>query len=207
MRSRSRSLLHERLVLTLKIGSALLLVLLSVLIVACGGNPSPTAGLSSPQVTLTINLNQTLASPTPTLPPYSCAAWATQSSPAYYPNAVVQVYAKYVQNVNGNPMGMNLAHAQATVLWPAGAATVIGVTTTSDGLAVFQVPLQASAVGRETLVEVSFTSQDGQRTCNVSGAQDAFFVAVVASPTASPSGSPSASPTVGSPRGTPLPRG
>ena len=137
------------------------------------------------------------------------------------------VYAKYVQNVNGNPIGMNGARAQATVLWPAGAPTTFSVTTMGDGLAVFQVPLQPSAVGHETLVEVSFTSQDGQHTCNVSGSQDAFFVAIYASPTASPSASPpatntpgagtfpthppgsgpTASPTFGFPRRTPSPKG
>ncbi len=195
MRSQSWNVFRGRLVLLLKFGSVLMLFLVSVLVVACGGTSS-TAGLGSPPVTLTINLNQTFGSPTPTLPPYSCAAWATQSSPAYYQNASVMVYAKYVQNVNGNPAGM-LAHAVATVLWPAGAPTVFSVDTTKDGLAVFQVPLQPSAVGKETLVEINFTSSDGQHTCNVTGTQDAFFVAVVASPTASPSASPSSTGTPG----------
>src|SRR5258707_2281922 len=158
-----------------------MLFLVSILIVACG-SASATAGLGSPQVTLTINLNQNFASPTPKLPPYSCAAWATQSSPAYYDNAVAMVYAKYVQNVDGNPVGVNGATAQATVIWPSGNPATISEPTTSDGLAVFQVPLQASAVGHETLVEVTFTSTDGH-TCSVSGSQDAFFVAVAASPT------------------------
>lgn len=203
MSSQSWKLFRGRLVLLLKFGSVLLLFLVSVLIVACGGTSS-TAGLGSPPVTLTINLNRTFASPTPTMPPYTCAAWATQSSPAYYQSSVVQVYAKYVQNVNGNPVGMNGAHAQATVLWPAGAPTTFTVDTLSDGLAVFQVPLQPSAVGHETLVEVSFTSQDGQHNCTVSGSQDAFFVAIYASPTASPSASPS---STGTPGGGPFPTG
>lgn len=206
MRSQSWNIFRGRLALGFKFTAIFSLFLVSVLIVACGGNPSSTAGLGSPPPTLTINLNQIFASPTPTLPPYSCGAWVTQTSPAYHPNAVVAVYAKYVQNVNGNPQGMNQAHAQATVLWPAGTSTSFSVTTTQDGLAVFIVPLQASAVGHETLVEVSFTSQDGKHTCNVTGTQDAFFVAVIASPTASPTGQPGGTTTPGagpSPTGSP----
>lgn len=203
MRSRSWNLFRGRLVLFFKFGSVAFLFLISVLIVACGGTSS-TAGLGSPPVTLTINLNRNFASPTPTMPPYTCAAWATESSPAYYQNAVVQVYAKYVQNVNGNPVGMNGARAQATVIWPFGVPTSFTVTTLADGLAVFQVPLQPSAVGHETLVSVSFTSQDGQHSCTVSGSQDAFFVAIYASPTASPSPSPTGTPGANpSPTGSP----
>ncbi len=186
MRSRSWNLYRGRLFLALKLSAVGMLFLVSVLIVSCGSPPSSTAGLGSPPVTLTINLNQTFASPTPTMPAYTCAAWATQTSPGYYQNSIVEVYAKYVQNSNGNPVGMGGATAVATVLWPFGGTTTINVATTSDGLAVFPVPLQASAVGHEVLVAVSFTSQDGQHRCNVTGSQDAFFVPVVASPTASP---------------------
>ncbi|HEY0755224.1 MAG TPA: hypothetical protein VGD98_14790 [Ktedonobacteraceae bacterium] len=203
MRSQAWNLFRGRLVLGFKFGSVALLFIGSVLIVACG-SVSDNAGLGSPAPTLTINLSRTFASPTPPLAPYLCAAWATQSSPTYYQNSVVMVYAKYVKSVNGNPMGMGNAHAQATVLWPAGAPTMIDVTTTSDGLAVFQVPLQPSAVGRMTLVEVNFTSQDGQHTCNVSGVQDAFFTAIYASPTPSSSPSPTDTPSTNpSPTGTP----
>lgn len=201
MRSRSWKLFRGQLALALKCGSVALLFLVSVLIVACGAS-NATQVPGSPPVTVTINLNQTFASPTPALPPYSCGAWATQTTPGYSPSAVVQVYAKFVQNVAGNPVGMGNAHAQATVLWPAGAPTVIPTTTTSDGLAVFSVPLQPSALNKIVLVEVNFTSADGQHTCNVSGAQDAFFTAIYVSPTASPSPSPSNNPPPG-PTGTP----
>ena len=82
MRSRSWNVFRRRLVFGFKAGSVFLLFLVSILIVACG-SASATAGLGSPPVTLTINLNQNFASPTPTLPPYACAAWATESSPVY----------------------------------------------------------------------------------------------------------------------------
>src|SRR6202043_510668 len=80
-------------------------------------------------------------------------------------------------------------------------ATNIHVTTTSDGLAVFPVSLQASSVGHEVLVAVNFTSQDNQHTCNVSGSQDAFFVPALAtpSPTATQQGGPGGGPSTGTP--------
>ena len=178
--------LRENPGLALKCGSVFSLFLVSVLIVACGANNTAQVP-GSPPVTVTINLNQSFASPTPALPPYSCGAWATQSTPAYYPNAIVDVYAKFVQNVNGNPVGMNNAQAQATILWPGGSPTYINKQTTSDGLAVFPIPLQPSALDHVVLVSVAFTSADGQHTCSVTGSQDAFFTAISASPTASPS--------------------
>lgn len=182
--------------LFLKSGSLFFLFLVSVLIVACGANNSVQAP-GSPQVTVTINLNQTFASPTPALPPYSCGAWATQSTPAYVPNGIVDVYAKFVRNENGNPVGMGGAHAVAYVSWPDGTASQIPTTTTADGLAVFQIPLQPSALNRVVLVAVSFTSADGKYTCSVTQNQRAFFTAVSATPTASPSVSPTGSPSAG----------
>lgn len=194
MRSQAWNSLRGRLVLFLKFGSVLLLFVASILIVACG-SASANAGLGAPAPTLTINLNQTFSSPTPPLPPYSCAAWATESSPAYYQNAVVMVYAKYVQNVDGNPVGMKGAQAVATVLWPSGAPQTYRATASDDGLAVFPVQLQQSAVGHITLVSINFTAQDGQHSCNVTGTQDAFFTAVIVSPTPSPSASPTDNPS------------
>src|SRR5579883_3409263 len=117
MFSRFWSLFRSQPGLLLKSGSVCFLFLISVLIVACGANNSAQVP-GSPPVTVTINLDQTFGSPTPALPPYSCGAWATQSTPAYAPNAIVDVYAKFVQNVNGNPVGMGGAHGIAYVSWP-----------------------------------------------------------------------------------------
>lgn len=196
MCSRLWQVCREQPVLFLKSGSVCLLFLLSVLIVACGaGSGAQVPG--SPPVTVTINLNQTFASPTPPLPPYACGAWATQSTPAYAPNAIVDVYAKFVQNVSGNPVGMGNAHAVAYVSWPDGTASQIPTTTTSDGLAVFQIPLQPSSLNRVVLVAVVFTSADGQHACKVEEDQRAFFTPIEVSPTASPSASPTGTPTFG----------
>jgi hypothetical protein len=202
MRSRLWHLLREHIVLAVKCGSAILLLLISALVVACGPNNN-AAVPNSPPVTMTINLNQIFASPTAALAPYSCGAWATQTTVAYSPNAVVGVYAKFVQNVNGNPVGMGNASAVAIVYWPNGATSRITETTTSDGLAVFQVPLQAGALGGIVLVEVDFTSSDGQHTCDVTDTQRAFFAVVAATVTTTPNPNPQPSATGGN--GTPNP--
>lgn len=202
MRSRLWHLLREHLALSVKCGLAVLLLVISALVVACGPNNNASVP-GSPPVTMTINLNQTFASPTAALAPYACGAWATQTTVGYSPNAIVDVYAKFVQNVNGNPAGMGSASAVAIVYWPNGATSRITETTTSDGLAVFQVPLQASALGGIVLVEVDFTSSDGQHTCNVTDNQRAFFAVVAATATASPNPNPQPSATGGN--GTPNP--
>jgi hypothetical protein len=197
------NLLREHLALSLKCGSVLFLLIVSVLVVACGASNS-AADPGAPPVTVTINLNQTFASPTPTLPPYSCGAWATQTTPAFSPNGVVAVYAKFVHNVNGNPEGMNQATAVATIQWPDGQTQMQNKTTTSDGLAFFQIPLQASAINHVVLVNVNFTSADGQRTCKAP--EPAFFTAILVTPTASPSAAPSGTSTPGgTPSDTPSP--
>ncbi|MGH2508725.1 MAG: hypothetical protein ACRDHZ_15170, partial [Ktedonobacteraceae bacterium] len=82
MRSRIWHGLRAHLSLTLKCGSILFLFLISVLVVACGANNTAQVP-GDPPVTVTINLNQTFASPTPTQAPYACGAWATVSTPAY----------------------------------------------------------------------------------------------------------------------------
>ncbi|HEU5381299.1 MAG TPA: hypothetical protein VFV38_38220 [Ktedonobacteraceae bacterium] len=201
MRAHIWNLLRGRLSLVLKCGSVFLLFLVSVLIVACGANNSVQAP-GTPVVTVTINLNQVFSSPTPKLADYSCGAWATESNPVYSPGNNVQVYAKFVHNIGGNPVGMNGANARATVFWPNGGTQIINATTTSDGLAIFPVPLQASALGHIVIVTVDFTSADGQHVCNVPPNAAAFFTAVVVSPTPSPSATPAGTPGV-TPTGVP----
>ncbi len=192
----------------IKCGALFLLFLLSVLIVACGGNESNAVNLGAPVPTVTILIGNS-SSPTPPLPDYWCGAWATQTSPGFNPNTVVGVYAKFTHNVNGNPEGVDGAAATAVVQWPDGTTTTLSTTTTPDGLAVFSVPAgnKADAVNRSTLVTVTFT-KTGLTPCVVDGARAAFFTLIFASPTANASATPTGTPTAtgtvtGTPTGTP----
>ncbi len=171
--------------LYLKCMAALVLLLLSVLVVACGGS-NTQASVTNPAVTVTINLGNNNASPLPTLTPYSCGAWATNTSPAYNATSTVAVYAKYIHNVDGNPEGIDAASATAVIHWGDGTADTLTTNTTSDGLAVFNFDASAkgSAIGKLTLVTITFI-KDGTPGCTVGTDRAAFFTLVVASPTAS----------------------
>ncbi len=173
----------------LKCGAIFLLFLLSVLIVACGGSGTDT-NLGQPPVTVTINLGQADGSPTPPLPPYTCSAWVTNTTPGINTTSAIGVYAKFVRNVNNNPVGVYPASATATVLWPDGNVNV-SATTTQDGLAVFSVSTanRAADVNKIILVTVNFTASDGT-TCAVNNNRAAYFTLVVATSTVT------ASPTV-----------
>ena len=198
--------------LYLKCGAILLLFALSVLVVACSSSPPTDSSLGNPTVTVTINLNQIVSSPTPPLPAYTCGAWVTNTTPGYNTTSVVEVYAKFVHNgADDNPVGMGNANAVATVMWPDGGTNTIDATTTSDGLAIFPVTIsgQAEAINKVVLVTVVFTSSDGQHTCTVGQDQAAYFTLVIASPTATKGPSPTATGTPGgpvTPTGTPRPK-
>ncbi len=176
---------------SLKIGTVLSLCLLSILVVACGTSSSSTANIGTPPVTVTIDLNGSNSSPTPTLPEYWCGAWATQTSPPLG-TSIVGVYAKFVHNVKtnpgdpndvGNPQGIAGASAVATVLWPDGTQAQMSGTTGADGLASFPISTanRGDAVNKLTLVTVQFT-KDGIPPCTVDQARAAFFTLVIATP-------------------------
>jgi len=173
-------------------GVIFLLLLLSVLIVACGG--TNTTDLTAPSfnssaVTTTIHLgNNTNVTPPP-LPPYSCAAWATETTPAINMTTVVGVYAKFIHNVSGNPEGVAGATATAVVSWGTAAGESMPVqpvnpTTGTDGLASFKVDLTnlTTVLNKVILVQVTFT-KDGVQSCTTSSSP-AYFTLVMVSPTA-----------------------
>jgi hypothetical protein len=162
-----------------------LLVALCLLIVACGNNSSQ-ASLNTASATATIVFGAN-GSPTPSLPGYFCGAWATQTSPAANTGQMVMVYAKFVQNVDGNPVGVGDATATANVRWWDGSVTTQTVQTTSDGLAVFSIPPRMNAVGKLTLVDVTF-SKAGTPGCTVP--QAAYFTLVLGTATATATSSP-----------------
>jgi hypothetical protein len=198
------------LLLLAKCASILAFFVLAIIVVACGSDTSQVAP-GTPVATLTIVFGQSNGSPTPQLAQYYCGGWATDTTPAYSPNSVINVYGKFTQTVQGNPVGVNGASAIATVIWPDGNTATEKTTTTSDGLAVFSITIQASAINHVVLVQMSFTAPNGA-TCNLTS--PAFFTALLVSPTPtntaipSPtsSGSPSVTPSVSpSPGGTGTP--
>ncbi len=182
------------------------LVVLTVIVVACGSDTTQAVP-GTPVATLTVVFGQFNASPTPGLAPYYCGGWATDTTPVYSPNSVVNVYGKYTRTVDGNPVGVNGASAVATVFWPDGTTSTEKTTTTSDGLAVFSIPILASAINRVVLIQITF-SIPNVTPCTLTS--EAFFTAIVASPTpnttAMPSPTNSATPP-GTPTGSPTPVG
>ncbi len=212
MRSRLFSYLCSHL-FWLKCSVTLSLLMVSVLIVACGSNAdSNTANLGSPPVTVTIDMNSSVGSPTPALPDYWCGAWATQSSPPFG-TSTVGVYAKFVHNVKtnpndpnevGNPQGVENATATATVSWPDGTEAQVTGTTGADGLVAFPISTanRSDAINKITFVTVQFM-KDGIPPCTVDRARAAFFTLVVGNQNGS--GTPGTSPGGGG-QGNPGPR-
>ena len=181
--------------LCLKCGAILLLLLLSVLVIACGeSNATTTADLGDPQVTVTIRFNNNVSSIS-TVTPYLCGAWITNTTPDFKPGDKIPVYAHFIHNVNGNPVGVNGASAQASIEWADGYRDSEVATTGSDGLAVFYftIPNRSDMVDKNNLVMVSFTGPNGQ-TCNADNQPQpaAFFTLIQGS--SAPKASPSASP-------------
>jgi hypothetical protein len=199
-----------------KSAAIIFLLFLSILVIACSNNSGSQVDLGTPVATITISLGQVIGSPTPPLKDYYCGGWATDTTPQYNPKSVVNVYGKFTHNVGGNPEGVGGATATATILWPDNTPDTMTVTTTTDGLAVFAIPIKPSALNKEVLIQITFTTAQGI-TCTIP--QAAYFVAIlgsgtptktaVPSPTKAvtpPSVTPTGSPTrIGTPTATPSP--
>jgi hypothetical protein len=197
--------------LLVKCGGIFLLLLLTVIVVACGSDTTQAVP-GTPVATLTVVFGQFNASPTPPLAPYYSGGWATDTTPAYSPNGVVNVYGKFTHTVDGNPVGVGGASVVATVLWPDGNSAIENTTTSSDGVAVFSIAMQASAINHVVLIQMRFTTPNVP-PCNITS--PAFFTAIMVSPTptntampsptttGTPSVTPSVSPTPGG-TGTPI---
>jgi hypothetical protein len=169
---------------SVKSGALFLLFLLSMLIAACGSSSTTASNdLGNAPVTVTISLGNNNSSPTPPVVPFWCGAWATNTTPSFS-SGVVGVYAKFTKTVNLNPVGVGNASATFTVIWPDNSTSTKTVTTTSDGLAVLEIPLtdRANAVGKFTFISVSFHTD--KLDCTVPQDRRAFFTLVVVSPTA-----------------------
>jgi hypothetical protein len=197
--------------LFIKCGAISLLLFLSILVIACGGNDNSQANTGTPIVTVTINLGQVIGSPTPGLKDYYCGGWATDTSPPFSTTSTVSVFGKFTHIVAGNPEGVGGATAIATIQWPDGTTDSIPAKTTSDGLAVFPVDIKPSALNKLVTIMITFTTTTSPViTCQIPSA--AYFTAILVSPTATvtpaqtptTTGTPSGTPT-GTPTGTPQP--
>jgi hypothetical protein len=173
----------------------------SILIVACSTNGTGQLNLGTPAVTVTINLGQDIDSPTPTLSPYYCGGWATNTSPVFSSTGTVSIFGKFTQIVDGNPVGIGGATATATIQWPDGTSDTMATTTTSDGLAVFPVPIKPSAINKLVTISIVFT-KTGIQQCRIPSA--AYFTAILGSSTTPKTAVPSTSTT---PSGSPSPLG
>jgi len=118
-----------------------------------------------------------------------CGAWTTNTTPAFNPGRKIPVYAHFVHNVHGNPVGVSGANAQATVEWADGYRDTQVATTAGDGLVVFYftIPDRPDMVNKNNLVVVSFTSPNGE-TCNVDNQPQpaAYFTLIPAPPAPTP---------------------
>jgi hypothetical protein len=196
IRKYQQSTMTSRLPFYLKCGAILLLLSLSFLLIACGASDTGnTAGLNNPPVTVTIRFTNNLSS-LGTVSPYLCGAWTHDTTPGFNPGSQIPIYAHFVHNVNGNPVGVNGASAQASVQWADGSRANQAGTTTGDGLVVFYftIPNRPDMVGKNNLVTVSFTAPNGQ-VCNIDNQSQpaAFFTLIEVSPT--PTAAPSVTPT------------
>ncbi|GCE24742.1 hypothetical protein KDA_02260 [Dictyobacter alpinus] len=161
-----------------KYGSILLLFLLSTLVVACGANSDTTAGAAgTPEPTTKININS-LASPTPTLPPQWCGVWLLNASPTFDENGFINIYGKFTLNKDGNPQGIPQANVTFNVHWGDGSFVPVPASTTSDGLAVASLSMRghAAALNRLSLITATFTS--GNVTCTVDEKRPQSFVVI-----------------------------
>ena len=173
---------HTSFAVCLKYCAGVFCLFLTMIVVACSGKSGQYVP-PTPQATITIVFDQN--TPTPSLLPYYCGGWATDTTPGYSSKGTVTVYGKFTHTLSGNPVGVANATAVATVLWPDGTTETEQETTSRDGVAVFTVPLRSSALNHLVLVQMTFTSQDGV-TCSIP--QAAYFAEILASPT--PSASP-----------------
>jgi hypothetical protein len=191
---------HTLFNLIVKCSAISLIFLFSILIVACSSNGTSQLNPGTAVVTVTIKLGQDIGSPTPTLSPYYCGGWATDTTPPFSSTGAVSVYGKFTQIKDGNPVGVSGATATATIQWPDGTSDTKTTTTTPDGLAVFSIVIKPSAINKLVTISIAFTSP--QASCTIPS--EAFFTAMLVSPTPTKTAVPSPS---GTPNGTPIPFG
>lgn len=170
-----------------KFGSIAVLVLMSVIVVACSNASDPTKGATfGPAPTVTIQLGNN-GSPAASVAKLQCGAWATQQTPNINTTSQIGVYGKFVMMDNNmNPRGVDGADVNAVVHWADGTAQPMTGKTTADGLVVFAVSLnnRDGALYKLTLVTMTFTKQ-GVGQCVIDDTKNpASFTLVNATPNA-----------------------
>lgn len=180
----------------LKIGAIFLLLLLGILVAACGSSGTQVTTANEPTPVATIHLGNTDLSPTPGLSPDWCGIWVTNSSPPIS-LGTINIYAKFVQNKDGNPIGIAGAQVTINIQWGDGTPQPSPpLTTSSTGLVTYNVSMMghSGAINKLSLITGTFSS--GSATCSVDNSRPASFVLV-----AGGAGSPSATKTSNQPTG------
>ena len=161
------------------------LLTLSTILVACGANSNSATGsgvTSTPTATTPmINFNKVnQISPTPTLPAQWCGVWVTNESPAYNGGGSIPIYAKFVKQQDGNPVGIGGASVNITIQWGDYSTPVpLSAITTADGLAIIYASMagHAGAINKLSLITATFNS--GDVTCSVGTDRPASFALTV----------------------------
>jgi hypothetical protein len=162
----------------LKIGAIFLLLLLSILVAACGASDTQVTTADEPTPVATINLGNPNSTPTPGLPPDWCGIWVTNSSPPISQGSL-NIYAKFVQNKDGNPVGIAGAQVSLTIDWGDGAQEPLPtLTTSSTGLVTYpaNIGMHGGAMNKLSLITGTFSS--GSANCSVDNSRPASFVIV-----------------------------
>ncbi|HLX40111.1 MAG TPA: hypothetical protein VKR42_06240 [Ktedonobacteraceae bacterium] len=126
---------------------------LLVLLSACGVTPTQ----ANVQPTVTINpAFQSQLTPVPTIPPYLCGAWSSNTAPGS--GATITIYARLVKNMQG----IAGAEANAVVHFQYQDVQLDPATSDSGGYVSFTLPLQGrQPVGVPATVDVTFTNFPG----------------------------------------------
>ena len=132
---------------------ALVCLSLLALLAACGVTPTGT----NAQPTVTINPNfQSQISPIPTVPPYLCGSWASNTAPG--PGSTIIIYARLVKNMQG----VSGATATAIVHFQSQDVQLDQAVSDSGGYVSFTLPLEGrQPAGVPATIGVTFTNFPG----------------------------------------------
>jgi hypothetical protein len=170
------------------------LVVVSVAFVACQATPpTPSVGASADSSGANVfrTPNPSLASPTPTFPPFTIGAWPSNYSPGNDDSVTIYVLCRVQKDMNNPPQPPN-PPVTVTVLVGDPVGGTHTAVTDLDGLAAVNFSFTDPQSGVPVVVSVSATY--GNQTYT---AQTFFTPAPATKPSPSPSASPSTTATPG----------